>query len=143
GVYEQLMGEVCARALSEGCTAMAFGDLFLRDIREYREKQLRDTGLAPLFPLWDLPTHELAREMIGAGIRARVTCTDPRKLDRSFAGRDFDQAFLADLPASVDACGENGEFHTFVYDAPVFSGAIPVASGEVIEREGFVFADLV
>lgn len=142
GVYEELMRQVCARAISEGCTVIAFGDLFLRDIREYREKQLRSTGLDPLFPLWDIPTHALAREMIDAGVRARVTCADPRKLDRSFAGRDFDGAFIADLPVAVDPCGENGEFHTFVYDAPVFSRAIPVVVGEVIEREGFVFADL-
>jgi uncharacterized protein (TIGR00290 family) len=143
GVYEELMRDVCTRAISHGCTAIAFGDLFLRDIRDYREKQLQGTGLEPLFPLWDIPTHELAREMIDGGVRARVTCADPRKLDRSFAGRDFDDAFIADLPAAVDPCGENGEFHTFVYDAPVFSRAIPVVAGEVIEREGFVFADLV
>ena len=136
------MRGVCARAVVAGCTAISFGDLFLRDIREYREKQLQGTGLEPLFPLWDIPTNELAREMIDAGVRARVTCTDPRTLDRSFAGRDFNNAFLADLPASVDPCGENGEFHTFVYDGPVFSRPIPVVPGEVIEREGFVFADL-
>lgn len=143
GVYEELMRDICTRAVSEGCAAIAFGDLFLRDVREYREKQLRGTGLEPLFPLWDLPTPELAREMVASGVRARITCTDPRKLNRNFTGRDFDYEFISDLPVPVDPCGENGEFHTFVYDAPVFSSAIPVVTGEIIEREGFVFADLI
>ena len=140
--YECLMKDACEQALKTGATHIAFGDLFLQDIREYRERQLAGSGLAPLFPVWALPTRQLAEEMIRAGVRAKVTCVDPAKLDRSFAGRDFDDEFLADLPESVDPCGENGEFHTFVYDAPVFRNVIPVETGELVERDGFVFADV-
>jgi uncharacterized protein (TIGR00290 family) len=140
--YDELMGGICRRAVAEGITAMAFGDLFLRDVREYRESRLQGTGLEPLFPLWERPTAALAAEMIRGGVRARVTCVDPKKLDRSFAGREFDATFLADLPASVDPCGENGEFHSFVYAAPVFSAPIAVESGKIVERDGFVFADV-
>jgi uncharacterized protein (TIGR00290 family) len=140
--YEARMREVCARALREGVRAIAFGDLFLTDIRAYRERQLADTGLAPLFPVWQIPTRELADDMISAGIRARVTCVDPKKLPPEFAGREFDAAFLSDLPARVDPCGENGEFHTFVYAGPMFQAAIPVELGEIVERDGFFFADL-
>lgn len=141
--YEELMGAVLRRSVAENISAVAFGDLFLRDIREYREKQLSGTGLEPLFPVWGLPTRELARDMIERGVRAKITCVDPGKLDRSFAGRTFDAALLDDLPASVDPCGENGEFHTFVFDAPVFTSPIEVRTGEIVERDGFVFADLV
>ncbi len=140
--YEERMRAVCDRAAAEGFTAMAFGDLFLRDIRDYREQRLRGTGLEPLFPLWDMPTAALAAEMVRGGVKAKVTCVDPSKLDRGFAGRDYDAAFLGELPDSVDPCGENGEFHTFVYDAPVFSRALQVQSGEIVERDGFVFADV-
>ena len=140
--YEARMADVCRRAVAEGIEAIAFGDLFLADIRAYRERQLAGTGLKPLFPLWQLPTADLAREMIAGGLRARLTSVDPRKLSGEFAGREFDARLLADLPASVDPCGENGEFHTFVYDAPVFRAPVPVAAGEVVERDGFVFADL-
>lgn len=140
--YEELMRGVCQRARTEGIAAVAFGDLFLRDIRAYREEQLRDTGLEPIFPVWDLPTKELASDMIAGGIRAKVTCVDPRKLDRSFAGCNFDAAFLDRLPPAVDPCGENGEFHTFVYDSPSFRHSIPVQMGEIVERDGFVFADV-
>lgn len=140
--YEALVGQLHERAISEGIEAVAYGDLFLRDIREYREKQLSGTGLEPLFPLWDIPTGELAATMLGAGLKAKLTCVDPGKLDRSFAGRDYDAGLLRDLPADVDPCGENGEFHTFVYAAPVFSKPLAVASGEVVERDGFVFADV-
>jgi diphthamide synthase (EF-2-diphthine--ammonia ligase) len=130
------------RAIAEDINAVAFGDLFLQDIRQYREQQLRGTGLEPLFPLWNLPTANLARDMIRGGMKAKITCVDPAKLDRSFAGRDFDDALLQDLPFSVDPCGENGEFHTFAFAAPVFSRSIPVQNGEIVERDGFVFADL-
>lgn len=140
--YEEIMRGVCRRAADEGISGMAFGDLFLQDVREYREAQLRGAGIEALFPLWGLPTAELAAEMIRSGVKARVTCVDPRKLDRGFAGREFDAAFLKELPQSVDPCGENGEFHTFVYDAPVFSSAIDVQNGIVVERDGFVFADM-
>jgi uncharacterized protein (TIGR00290 family) len=141
-VYEELMQGVCARATTSGITAMAFGDLFLEDIRAYREQQLKSTGLTPVFPVWQIPTHQLARELIDAGVKAKITCVDPAKLDPAFAGRDYDLEFLRDLPSSVDPCGENGEFHTFVYDAPVFSHAIPIRAGEIVTRDGFVFADV-
>ncbi len=140
--YERLMRGVCERARAEGFEGIAFGDLFLRDIREYRERQLENTGLEPLFPVWEIPTDRLAREMIAAGVKAKVTCIDPAKLDASFAGRDFDLAFVESLPAAVDPCGENGEFHSFVYDAPVFDRPIAVETGEIVERGGFVFADV-
>ena len=140
--YEEIMGGACGRARAEGIEAVAFGDLFLQDIRSYREKQLAGTGLDPLFPVWDLSTDKLARDMIAGGVKAKVTCVDPRKVDRSFAGCDFDLAFLERLPQSVDPCGENGEFHTFVYDAPGFSRPIDVETGEIVERDGFVFADV-
>ncbi len=140
--YERILKRTCERAVAAGIEAIAFGDLFLADIRAYRETQLRDTGLEPLFPIWGRPTRELAREMIAAGLRARLTCVDPRVLPRSFAGREFDAALLEDLPAEADPCGEHGEFHTFVYDGPMFRRPISVALGEIIERDGFVFADL-
>jgi uncharacterized protein (TIGR00290 family) len=140
--YEDRMRAVCQRATAEGITAMAFGDLFLQDIRDYRERQLQGTGLQPLFPLWQIPTGDLARDMIATGVKAKITCVDPSKLAKSFAGHDFNLAFLEALPHSIDPCGENGEFHTFVHDAPVFSHPIRVLSGEVVERQGFVFADV-
>ena len=140
--YEALMAAACERALAAGVEQVAFGDLYLRDVREYRERQLAGTGLEPIFPLWELPTRALAEAMIEAGVRARLTCVDPRKLGREFAGREFDRELLAALPAEVDPCGENGEFHSFVYASPAFSSAIAVRSGEVVERDGFVFADV-
>ena len=141
--YERLMGGVCERAVVEEITAVAFGDLFLEDVRAYRVRQMAGTGLELLFPAWGIPTAELAREMIAGGVKAKITCVDPGKLARSFAGREFDTGFLESLPEGIDACGENGEFHSFVYDAPVFSRAIEVRGGEVVERDGFVFADVV
>ncbi len=140
--YELRMTALCERAVGEAVQAIAFGDLFLADIRAYREKQLAGTGLTPLFPVWQIPTGDLARTMIASGLRAKITCVDPRVLDAGFAGRDFDSQFLADLPPQIDPCGENGEFHSFVYDAPVFRRPIKVSVGEIIERDGFVFADL-
>jgi len=140
--YEARMREVCARAIGEGVHAMAFGDLFLADIRAYRQRQLAPTGLEPLFPVWQIPTRELAENMIATGLRAKITCIDPKVLPREFAGREFDHAFLKDLPDGVDPCGENGEFHSFVYDGPMFSKALSVRMGEIVERDGFVFADL-
>ena len=141
--YEEIMSGAWRRARKEGIEAVAFGDLFLRDIRAYREQQLEGTGLEPLFPVWELPTAGLARDMIAAGVKAKVTCVDPRKLDRSFAGRDFDLEFVEALPETVDPCGENGEFHTFVYDGPAFTRPIRVSTGEIVERDGFIFADIV
>jgi uncharacterized protein (TIGR00290 family) len=141
-VYETLMAGAWRRATEAGVTAVAFGDLFLQDVREYRERQMAAAGLEPLFPLWRIPTRQLASEMIHAGVRATVTCVDPSKLDRSYAGREFDAEFLESLPPQCDPCGENGEFHTFVYDAPVFAAPIDVRIGEIVERDGFVFADV-
>jgi len=140
--YEEIMRKVSERAVAEGIEAVAFGDLFLEDIRAYRERQLECTGLEALFPVWKIPTRQLALDIIAAGIRAKVTCVDPSQLDRSYAGRDFDLEFLQSLPERIDPCGENGEFHTFVYQAPVFRTPIDVRMGEVIERDGFVFADV-
>ena len=140
--YEERMSAACARAVGEGIEAVAFGDLFLEDIRAYREARLAGTGLEALFPCWGLPTDTLAREMIGAGFRAHLTCVDPRHLDESFAGRVFDEELLRELPGSVDPCGERGEFHTFVSAGPVFSRSIEVRPGEVVRRDGFVYADL-
>jgi uncharacterized protein (TIGR00290 family) len=140
--YEALMAETCARAVSEGIVGVAFGDLFLEDVRAYREKQMAGTGLEPIFPVWGLPTGELAREMIAAGMRAKLTCVDTGKLDRSFAGREFDDRLLAELPEGVDPCGERGEFHSFVYAGPMFDSAIEISVGETVVREQFVFADL-
>jgi len=140
--YELRMSALCDRALRANVDAMAFGDLFLADIRAYREKQLKGTALKLLFPLWQTPTADLARSMIASGLRAKITCVDPKVLPKEFAGRDFDLQFLKDLPPTVDPCGENGEFHTFVYDGPGFQKPVPVAVGEIVERDGFVFADL-
>jgi uncharacterized protein (TIGR00290 family) len=140
--YETAMREACDAAVASGVDTMAFGDLFLEDVRRYREERLEGTGLTPVFPVWGLPTLRLAEDMIASGLRARLVCVDPRKLPREFAGRDFDADFLRDLPPEVDPCGENGEFHSFVYAGPMFSEPIPVESGEVVERAGFVFADV-
>ncbi len=141
-VYEHAMGDAVRQALDEGFTHVAFGDLFLADIRSYREAQLAGTGLTPLFPLFGADTTALAREMVAAGLRGRITCVDPRVLDRGFVGREFDAALLADLPASVDPCGERGEFHTFAYAGPMFQYPIAIEAGAVVERDGFVFGDL-
>jgi uncharacterized protein (TIGR00290 family) len=140
-IYEQAMGEAMARARAAGVWNVIFGDLFLEDIRAYREKQLSACGMTPVFPLWGRNTRELAEEMIANSLSAYLTCVDPRKLDRSFAGRRFDAQFLNTLPSGVDPCGENGEFHTFANDGPMFQHAVPVTAGEIVERDGFVFAD--
>ena len=141
--YESLMAETCARAVAEGIVGVAFGDLFLEDVRAYREKQMKDSGLEPIFPVWGLPTRALAREMIRCGTRAKLTCVDTAKLDRSFAGREFDEALLSDLPEEVDPCGERGEFHSFVYAGPMLEAVLPVSVGETVVRDQFVFADLI
>jgi uncharacterized protein (TIGR00290 family) len=140
-IYEQCMADACRRAVAEKIDAIAFGDLFLRDIRSYRENQLKSTGIEPLFPLWDIPTTDLARDMIAAGLRAKLVCVDARKLDPSFAGREFDANFIRDLPADVDPCGENGEFHTCVYAGPIFRHPIALETGEIVDRDGFIYAD--
>jgi diphthamide synthase (EF-2-diphthine--ammonia ligase) len=121
---------------------MVFGDLFLEDIRKYRVEKLAATGIEPLFPIWGLDTAKLAREMVAAGLRAHLTCVDPAKLGRDFAGRVFDSQLLNELPPAVDPCGENGEFHTFAFAGPMFRKTIPVVAGEVVERDGFIYADV-
>jgi uncharacterized protein (TIGR00290 family) len=140
--YEAIVLRACREARERGVEGVAFGDLFLQDVRAYRERQLAGTGLEPLFPLWGLPTAQLAREMIASGLRARLTCVDTRVLSAEFAGREFDKALLRDLPASTDPCGEKGEFHSFCYAGPMFSRSIAIEPGEVIVRDGFAFADL-
>jgi uncharacterized protein (TIGR00290 family) len=140
-IYEQRMTEVCDRAVSERVDAIAFGDLFLPDVRAYRETQLKPTGLEPLFPLWEVPTAALAREMIAGGLRAKLACVDTKQLSSDFAGRDFDASLLQDLPPEVDPCGERGEFHTCVYGGPMFTTTLTLEAGEIVNRDGFVFAD--
>ena len=140
-IYEQKMAEVCRRAVAEKIDAVAFGDLFLADIRAYREKQLAGTGLEPLFPVWLIPTDALAQQMISGGLRARLSCVDSKQLPAEFAGREFDKDLLRDLPPSADPCGERGEFHTCVYAGPMFSAPLPLESGEIVDRDGFAFAD--
>lgn len=141
-VYERAMAAAVERAVSEGFTHVAFGDLFLEDIRRYREERLAGTGLTPMFPLFGADTGALARTMVAGGLRARLTCVNPKVVDRRFAGREFDSALLDELPPSVDPCGERGEFHSFAYAGPMFATPIAIASGEVVERDGFVFADV-
>ena len=140
--YERIMSDFVAQRVSEGIEAFAFGDLFLEDIRRYREQKLAGSGLRPLFPLWGRETNSLAHAMIAGGLEAHVVCLDPRKLPSHFAGRSFDRDFIAELPRGVDPCGENGEFHTFASAGPMFSRPIPVRCGEILERDGFVFCDL-
>jgi uncharacterized protein (TIGR00290 family) len=140
-IYELLMAEACERAIREQVDAIAFGDLFLPDIRAYRETQLKPTGLEPLFPLWEIPTDFLAREMIAGGLRAKLVCVDKKQLPGSFAGRDFDAALLNDLPPEIDPCGERGEFHTCVNDGPMFAVPVNLEAGEIVDRDGFVYAD--
>lgn len=139
--YESIMADAMARARSEGVTHMIFGDLFLEDVRRYREDKLAGSGIQPVFPLWGANTSDLASQMIASGLRAVTTCVDPKKLDASFAGREYNAAFVRDLPPHVDPCGENGEFHTFAFAGPMFNRALQIEPGEVVERDGFVFAD--
>lgn len=140
--YEARMEAFVRSTKDMGVDAIAFGDLFLEDIRSYREARLADSGLKPLFPLWGRSTTELAQEMIAGGLPARLACVDPSQIDASFAGRDFDALLLAELSPIIDPCGERGEFHTFAYDGPMFSSPVTVFAGEVVERDGFVFADM-
>jgi uncharacterized protein (TIGR00290 family) len=144
--YESRMAKVCDRAAAEGLYGIAFGDLFLEDIRAYRIAKLAGTGLEPIFPVWcpslGISTADLARQMIASGLRAHLTCIDPRSLDASFAGRIFDAQLLADLPPEVDPCGERGEFHTFAFAGPIFSRTLSVLPGETVERDNFIYADL-
>lgn len=141
-VYGDLMRASLAQARADGVSRVIFGDLFLEDVRAYREARLREAGMTPCFPLWLRDTASLAREMIGGGLRALVTCVDPRQAPREIAGRAYDDELLALLPDSVDPCAENGEFHTFVWDGPMFARPIAVRPGDVVERDGFLFADV-
>jgi len=141
-VYEQAMGAAVARAVAEGFTHVAFGDLFLEDVRRYREDRLAGTGLTPIFPLFGSETTALAQTMVANGLRARISCLNPKYLDRSFAGREFDTQLLQDLPADVDRCAERGEFHTCAYAGPMFHHPIAIETGITVERDGYVFTDL-
>ncbi len=141
-VYEARMGEAIARAKADGITHMIFGDLFLEDIRKYREEKLRGTGITPVFPLWLRPTPQLARDMIASGLETYIATVDLKKMPAAFAGRRFDAQLLEDLPPGVDPCGENGEFHTCVTGGPMFAHALPVVAGERVERDGYAYCDL-
>lgn len=141
-VYEARMGEAMTEATTAGVEAAVFGDLFLEDVRAYREKAMATTGMRLHFPLWGRPTDVLAREMVASGVKAVLTCVDPDQLDPRFVGRPFDGKLLDDLPSTVDSCGERGEFHTFVWDGPGFAEPIDIEVGEVVERDGFVFCDV-
>jgi uncharacterized protein (TIGR00290 family) len=140
--YESIMKETCKTAVQKGIEYIAFGDLFLRDIREYREKQLEGSGLMPIFPVWGISTRELAHSMIESGVRAKLSCVDCNCLSAEFVGREFDAQLLSDLPSEIDPCGENGEFHSFVYAGPMFRRDLPIEVGEIVTRDRFVFADL-
>lgn len=140
--YERAMRGLIERARADGVTHMAFGDLFLPDVRAYRERQLAGSGITPVFPLWGADTATLAREMLGGGLRALLTCVDPRQVPRALAGRAYDEALLAALPPGADPCGENGEFHTFCHAGPMFRTPLAVSAGETVERGGFVYADV-
>jgi uncharacterized protein (TIGR00290 family) len=142
-IYEARMREAMKEARREGVTHIVFGDLFLEDIRRYREEKMAGSGITPVFPLWGRPTGRLAREMIAGGLEARLVCVDPKAVPADFAGRAFDAALLDELPENVDPCGERGEFHTCVLAGPMFSRRIGAKAGEAVERDGFVFADLI
>lgn len=140
--YESIMSAFITEILQQGVTHMAFGDLFLEDIRAYRERQLADTGITPIFPLWGLPTDQLGKTLIQAGVKSVLTCVDPKQLAREYCGMPYDHFLLSALPSTVDPCGEKGEFHTFVYDGPMFQYPLNIEISEIVERDGFVFADV-
>jgi diphthamide synthase (EF-2-diphthine--ammonia ligase) len=137
------MQEALDLARNDGITHVVFGDLFLEDIRAYRERQLARVGMSGVFPLWRRETSSLAREMVSSGLKAHVVCVDPRRMPTALAGRAFDESLLRDFSADIDPCGENGEFHTFAWDGPMFSRPVAVTVGETVERDGFVFTDLI
>ena len=139
--YAVAMADFVVRASNDGVRCMAFGDLFLPDVRRYREERLQGTGIEPIFPLWEMPTRKLLEEMLAGGLRASLTCVDPRVLPAEFAGRELTLELLESMPPSIDPCGENGEFHTFVFDGPMFTQPLDIEMGEVVTRDGFVFAD--
>jgi uncharacterized protein (TIGR00290 family) len=140
--YEEIMARFVAGSKDENIKHYAFGDLFLEDVRRYREENLNGTGINPVFPIWGIPTNQLAHEMVASGLRAVITCLNPKQLPEEFIGREYNQEFLNDLPDGVDPCGENGEFHSFVYAGPMFRNPMQIALGEVVHRDGFVFIDV-
>ena len=142
-LYESRMAEACLRFQGRGVRHIAFGDIFLRDLRAYRERNLAELDMLAVFPLWDIDTRQLAARFVKEGFRAITVCIDPKKLDSSFAGRQLDASFFEDLPAGVDPCGENGEFHTFVFDGPVFRSPVRIRTGRIVERDSFIFCDLI
>jgi uncharacterized protein (TIGR00290 family) len=140
--YKKIMAGFVKQAKSQEVDSIAFGDLFLEDIRSYRESNLAETGINPLFPLWGMPTNELSKEMVSNGLRAKITCIDPKFLPSEFAGHEYNNIFLKQIPNCVDPCGENGEFHSFAYDGPMFKDKVNICVGETVTRDGFVFTDL-
>jgi uncharacterized protein (TIGR00290 family) len=140
--YDKAMTAFMDEAKRQDIECFAFGDIYLEDVRRYREDRLKDSGITTLFPIWGIPTNELSATMIGSGLRAAITCIDPKHLAREFAGREYDASFLADIPVGVDPCGENGEFHSFAFDGPMFQYPIDISLGKIVQRDGFVFADL-
>jgi len=140
--YEAIMRDFIEQAQQQGIKYIAFGDIFLEDIRKYREDRLAGTGITPIFPLWGIPTGELSQEMVNSGLRAMITCVDPRHLPSDFAGQEYGPSFLERIPANIDPCGENGEFHTFAFDGPMFKKAVNISVGETVSRDGFIFTDL-
>jgi uncharacterized protein (TIGR00290 family) len=141
--YEEIMAQFVDGVKVEGIEQFAFGDLYLEDVRSYREEKLTGTAIRPIFPIWGIPTDQLAREMVASGLKTVITCVDPKQLSEEFIGRQYDQAFLDDLPDGVDPCGENGEFHSFVFAGPMFKEPMQIALGEVVNRDGFIFIDVV
>lgn len=140
--YDDAMTSFIDGAKTENIECFAFGDLFLEDVRRYREDRLKETGITPIFPIWGIPTKELSRKMVASGLKAVITCIDPKRLAREFAGREYNESFLDDIPAGVDPCGEYGEFHSFAFDGPMFQNPIEISLGETVHRDGFIFTDL-
>lgn len=140
--YENIMGQFVERAKNDNIEYFAFGDLFLEDVRSYREEKLRGSGIKPIFPIWGVPTDKLSREMINGGLKTVITCINPKQIPKEFVGKEFDEDFLDSLPKTIDPCGENGEFHSFVFDGPMFKEKIEIIVGDIVHRDGFVFADV-
>ncbi|RRS30071.1 MAG: ATP-binding domain-containing protein [Epsilonproteobacteria bacterium (ex Lamellibrachia satsuma)] len=140
--YEKIMGQFVERAKSNNIEYFAFGDLFLEDVRNYREEKLKGSGIKPIFPVWGIPTDKLLRQMISSGLRTVITCINPKQISKEFVGKELDENFLCSLPKNVDPCGENGEFHSFVFDGPMFKEKIEISVGDIVHRDNFVFADV-
>jgi len=140
--YGEIMGKFIEKAKQANIQCIAFGDLFLEDVRNYRQEKLAGTDIEPIFPLWNIPTNELAQQMLDGGLKTVITCVDPKQISKDFVGREYCQSFLNDLPQTADPCGEKGEFHSFVFDGPMFNHPIDISLGEVVERDGFIFIDV-